>query len=590
MHAKVASTRTNRRPTFDNATDRFSKENKHPNANMFLQNLHSHVSPFVMTTKAKSSLKTPHNIQPFPQRKQSRILQEVRFDNQLTRLKPQYVSIGDMMQTNHISDGRASSKEGSRVLKFYVNPNFSRKGEATNERDSVGYSTFRRNRDPSANSKAQSRRKSQTRIHSKSNINIFQPVINLSQSISIGCIHAKQNCQSNATTRHTHQTYQNPTSVTNNSICSIKQRMQPQMQLLSMKNGMHSNFLPSNYFSQQMTADDHSSAWEKAASKNIRKSSLTPKTPEPRRSVPSDYSKRPNYCLRYFKSIINYMIYKESVQLKIKQKYTEFQQEISDRMKTILYDWLTCIAEQFKLRERTLFLALEFVELFMNSNCVSKDDFQLVGISCLFVSAKYEEIYPPKIVDFCKTTDNYYSKSQIFEIEGRLLKLLDFDVTRIISYDFFQIIAIASQFDEKVTSYGLFLMNLCSLDSSFYQGAKSLMAFSLCYLLHKIFKLPTFFKRCEISGEKLLRMNICQGKFEEVRHAEDKSGSFSSSSEAFDLLFREEEIRQCARNILSITTEATESSCKSIFQKFKDPRFYGVARLSVIQRQNTSVN
>lgn len=591
MHSKVGSIRTNRRPTFENATERFSKENKHPNAHMFLQNLHSHVSPFVMTTKAKSSLKTPQNIQhPLPQRKQSRILQEVRFENQFTRPKAHYASIGDVLQSNNLSDLRTGNKDGSRVLKFYVNPNFPRKNETIYERESVGHSTFRRNREPSANSKIDSRRKSQTRIHSKSNINIFQPVINLSQSISIGCIHTKQNCQSNGTTRHTHQTHHNQNSMINNSICSIKQRVQPQIQILSMKNGAQSNLLPSTYFSQPVVNDEQTSISKKPASKNIRKSSLTPKTPENKKSVPSDYSKRPNYCLKYFKSIINYMIHKESVQMKIRQRYTDIQEEITDRMKLILYDWLTCIAEQFKLRERTLLLSLEFVELFMNSHCISKDDFQLVGVSCLFVASKYEEIYPPKIDDFCKTTDNYYPKSRIFEIEGKLLKLLDFDVTRLISYDFFQIISIAAQFDEKVMSFGLFLMNICSLDSSFYQGAKSLMAFSLCYLLHKIFKLPTFFKKCEISGEKLLRMNICQGKFEEVTQSEEKWESFSSSSNTFDLLFREEEIRQCARNILSITAAINEGECKNIFQKFKDSRFFGVARLSIIQRQNTLVN
>jgi hypothetical protein len=585
MNSKVTSTRTNRRPTFENAVDRFAKENRNPNAHAFLQNLHSHVSPFVMTTKAKSSLKTPQNNQQFfPQRKQSRVLQEARLENQLTRPKPQYTSIGDVLQSNHLSDLRTGNKEASRVLKFYVNPNFLRRNETTCERESVVHATsYTRRRDRSANSKLDSKRKSQSRVHSKSNINIFQPVINLSQSISIGCMHPKQNCQSYATTRNTHK---NQNSGANNSICSIKQRINPQIQILSMKNANQSNLLPSTYFSQPTAFDEENSGLKKKVSqKNIRKSSLAPKMPESRRSVPCDYAQRPNYCTKYFKSIINYMVHKESVQLKIKERFTEFQDEVTERMKMILYDWLTCIAEKFKLRERTLLLTLEFIELYMNAHYVSKDDFQLIGVACLFVASKYEEIYPPKIDDFCKTTDNYYSKSRIFEVEGKLLKLLDFDVTRLITYDFYQIISIAAQFDEKALNYGFFLMNICSLDSSFFQGAKSLMAFGLCYLLHKIFKLPPFFKKCEISGEKLLRMNICQGKFEEVKQSEGKWTS-ASPADTFDLLFREEEIRQCARNILSMATSVAEPDCKNIFQKFKDSRFLGVARLSIIQRQN----
>ena len=228
-----------------------------------------------------------------------------------------------------------------------------------------------------------------------------------------------------------------------------------------------------------------------------------------------EYTQQPNHCLPYLNNIVAYLSDKSENQLRPTGDYAVTQAEITEKMKIVLYDWLFCIAQQFGLRERTVFLSLDFLELFMNSKYIRKNEYQLIGIACLFVASKYEEIYPPKVDDFCKTSDNFYKREEIFAIESELLDYVCFDVTRVLVYDFYLLFTTLAGFEDKVVHFGLFLLSLSSFDYTFYQGPKSIIAFALCYLLHKIFKTPPFFEKIvNRTGEKLLLLSLDKGKFE----------------------------------------------------------------------------
>ena len=41
---------------------------------------------------------------------------------------------------------------------------------------------------------------------------------------------------------------------------------------------------------------------------------------------------------------------------------------------------------------------------------LKRDKLQLVGIVCLLIASKYEEIYPPSVKELVYITDNAYSK------------------------------------------------------------------------------------------------------------------------------------------------------------------------------------
>jgi cyclin A len=86
---------------------------------------------------------------------------------------------------------------------------------------------------------------------------------------------------------------------------------------------------------------------------------------------------------------------------------------------------------------------------------VRREKLQLVGIACMLIAAKYEEIFPPTVDDFVYISDNTYCKAevplvgffftvfqvffstfflslpvmQVLEMESQILKALSFSMT-----------------------------------------------------------------------------------------------------------------------------------------------------------------
>ena len=50
-----------------------------------------------------------------------------------------------------------------------------------------------------------------------------------------------------------------------------------------------------------------------------------------------------------------------------------------------------------------------------------------MGVSCLFVAAKYEEIYPPRTKDYVYYTDGAYKENEVIQMEYQILSELDFN-------------------------------------------------------------------------------------------------------------------------------------------------------------------
>ena len=63
--------------------------------------------------------------------------------------------------------------------------------------------------------------------------------------------------------------------------------------------------------------------------------------------------------------------------------------------RVILVDWLFSVCERLKLLAETQAIALLLLDRFIAaSQFIEKSELQLVGVTALFIAAKYEEIYP----------------------------------------------------------------------------------------------------------------------------------------------------------------------------------------------------
>lgn len=101
---------------------------------------------------------------------------------------------------------------------------------------------------------------------------------------------------------------------------------------------------------------------------------------------------------------------------------------MNSKMRAILVDWLVEVAEEYKLCADTLYLTVNYIDRFLSKHVVSRSQLQLVGVACMWVAAKYEEIYPPNVTDFCYITDSTYSKEQMVGMEELVLKKLNYEL------------------------------------------------------------------------------------------------------------------------------------------------------------------
>ena len=84
----------------------------------------------------------------------------------------------------------------------------------------------------------------------------------------------------------------------------------------------------------------------------------------------------------------------------------------------------------YKLHRETLYLAVDFLDRYLGATReMPRNRLQLVGITCLFVASKIEEIYPPKLREFAFVTDGACSEEEITQMELVVLKGLNWGLS-----------------------------------------------------------------------------------------------------------------------------------------------------------------
>lgn len=91
-------------------------------------------------------------------------------------------------------------------------------------------------------------------------------------------------------------------------------------------------------------------------------------------------------------------------------------------MRAILVSWLIEVNIKFQLQTETLYITVNLIDRYCSQVQVPRKDYQLLGVTCMLIASKYEEIYVPKIEDFVDITDNTYTKQQILNQECQILK------------------------------------------------------------------------------------------------------------------------------------------------------------------------
>lgn len=119
----------------------------------------------------------------------------------------------------------------------------------------------------------------------------------------------------------------------------------------------------------------------------------------------------------------------EKASLERNPEMLSYHPGLQPRMRAILLDWLIEVCDVYKLHRETYYLAVDYLDRFLSakneSSKTPKTRLQLIGITCLFVAAKVEEIYPPKIGEFAYVTDGACEEEDIIHQEQILLNALE---------------------------------------------------------------------------------------------------------------------------------------------------------------------
>lgn len=228
--------------------------------------------------------------------------------------------------------------------------------------------------------------------------------------------------------------------------------------------------------------------------------------------------------------------------------YMDSQPEINDRVRAILVDWLIEAHKRFELRPESLYLTVNIMDRFLSEEPVPRRELQLLCISSMLIASKYEEIWAPEQVnDFLTITDNAYVRDQILLMEKVILGKLEWYLTVPTPYVFLvRYIKAAVPSDQEMENMTFFLAEL------------GLMNYTtvISYCPSKIAASAVYAARSTL--------NRSPRWTDTLKH---HTG------------YTEDQLRECAKQLVSFHFGAAENKLKAVYRKFSSPDRCAVALL-----------
>jgi len=178
-------------------------------------------------------------------------------------------------------------------------------------------------------------------------------------------------------------------------------------------------------------------------------------------------------------------LFKNEEKYLVDPNYMSNQSDINHRMRAILIDWLIDVHLKYKLIPQTMYIAVNLIDRYLEKNETKRTKLQLVGVTAMFIACKYEEIYPPELKDFVYITDGAYVKADVLNMEYKMLKSLDFNVTFPTQWSIFEIYKKKLDLNEKTFKLAWFLMELCLINYKTLKYKMSVLAASAILIASK---------------------------------------------------------------------------------------------------------
>ncbi|KAK6267978.1 hypothetical protein QUC31_012138 [Theobroma cacao] len=197
--------------------------------------------------------------------------------------------------------------------------------------------------------------------------------------------------------------------------------------------------------------------------------------------------KDPQLCSLYAPDIYNNLRVVELVRRPYPNFMETIQRDITKSMRGILVDWLVEVSEEYKLVPDTLYLTVYLIDWFLSQNFIERQRLQLLGITCMLIASKYEEICAPRVEEFCFITDNTYTREEVLKMESQVLKYFGFQIFAPTAKTFLRRFLRAAQASYMSPSIELeylanYLAEMTLIDYGFLNFPPSIVAASAVFL------------------------------------------------------------------------------------------------------------
>ncbi|XP_042451169.1 G2/mitotic-specific cyclin S13-7-like [Zingiber officinale] len=238
-----------------------------------------------------------------------------------------------------------------------------------------------------------------------------------------------------------------------------------------------------------------------------------------------------------------YKFYKSNEHASRPHDYMNSQVEINAKMRAILADWLIEVNHRFQLTPETLYLTFNIVDRYLSTETALRKEFQLIGVSAMLISSKYEEIWAPEVNDFICIADRAYTREQILGMEKRILNKLEWNLTVPTLYVFLVRFIKAASCDKEMEHMVYFFAELALMNYSMIMFCPSMVAASAVYAA-----------QCTLNKKPLWNERL-------KRHTG----------------FSENQLLDCAEMLVNSHAGARESKLRAAYKKYSGEQFSGVA-------------
>jgi cyclin B len=216
----------------------------------------------------------------------------------------------------------------------------------------------------------------------------------------------------------------------------------------------------------------------------------------------------------------------------------------NEKNRGIIFQWLVKNNNKWKLKDDTIYMAMNIMDRYISKYKVENVDFQLVGVSSYLIASKYEDIYPPYVDELSKICNFIYTSDDIIKKEYEILSGLNFDILYNSSYKFLTFLhSIVEKDNNKLFYLAQFILELSLENIDILEFSQSKRALAALLLAKKIMQI--------------------KGSWNELRFYYD---------------YNENEIKVIQKKMIIILNNVIKNKTKnSVFEKFESSRYKSVS-------------